>query len=39
MYLRIAVSFGYPQDADLLVRTPKTGGRRLLDEIIHWNKW
>jgi nitroreductase len=39
MYLRIAISFGYPQDVELLVRKPKLGGRRPLDEIIHWNKW
>ena len=39
MYLRITISFGYPQDAELLIRKPKIGGRRSLDEIIHWNKW
>lgn len=39
MYLRIALSFGYPQDADLLTRLPKKGGRRPLSEIIHWNTW
>jgi nitroreductase len=39
MDLRIAISFGYPQDANLLVRIPKKGGRRLLEEIIHWDHW
>ena len=39
MFLRIAISFGYPQDADLLVSKPKKGGRRPLNEIIHWNIW
>jgi nitroreductase len=39
MHLRIAISFGYPQDADLLVHKPRKGGRKPLDEIIHWNKW
>lgn len=39
MFLRIAISFGYPQDADLLTRKSQKGGRRPLDEIIHWNKW
>jgi nitroreductase len=39
MHLHIAISFGYPQDADSLIRKPKQGGRRTLDEIIHWNKW
>jgi nitroreductase len=39
MVLCIAISFGYPQDIDLLIQKPKKGGRRPLDEIIHWNKW
>lgn len=39
MHLRIAVSFGYPQDATLLTRPPKKGGRRPLSEIIHGNTW
>ena len=39
MYLRIALSFGYPQDVDLLTRPPQKGGRRPLPEIVHWNKW
>ena len=39
MNLRIAVSFGYPQDADLLTNPPRKGGRRPLNEIVHWEKW
>ena len=39
MFLRIAISFGYPQDVDTLTRKPKKGGRRPLNEIVHWNKW
>lgn len=39
MFLHIAISFGYPQDADLLTRIPMKGGRRPLEEIVHWNKW
>jgi nitroreductase len=39
MCLRIAISFGYPVDVDLLFRKPIKGGRRPLDEIIHRNKW
>jgi nitroreductase len=39
MFLRIAISFGYPQDAGLLIQKPKIGGRRPLQEIVHWNKW
>jgi nitroreductase len=37
--LRIAISFGYPQDPGLLSKPPKKGGRRNLDEIVHWQKW
>lgn len=39
MLLRIAISFGYPEDTSLLTKTPVKGGRRPLEEIIHWNKW
>jgi nitroreductase len=39
MFLQIAISFGYPQDAGLLTQKPKIGGRRPLEEIVHWNMW
>lgn len=39
LFLRIAISFGYPQDPALLIQPPKKGGRRPLEEIVHWNKW
>ena len=39
MCLRIAISFGYPQDPEILIRRPQKGGRRPMDELIHWNKW
>jgi len=39
MYLRIAISFGYPQNPDILMRPPNKGGRQTFDEIVHWNKW
>ncbi len=39
MFLYIAISFGYPQDAGLLTQTPHKGGRRSLEEIVHWDKW
>ncbi len=39
MFLRIAISFGFPQDAELLTQLPKKGGRRPLEEIVHWNLW
>jgi nitroreductase len=37
--LRFAISFGYPAEADSLTRPPKKGGRRSLDEIVHWERW
>ncbi len=39
MFLRFAISFGYPQDISLLTQKPKISGRRPLEEIIHWNQW
>jgi nitroreductase len=38
-FVRIAISFGYPQDPADLERLPQKGGRKTLDEIVHWNKW
>lgn len=38
-HLRIALSFGYPLDQDKFTAEPKKGGRRALDEILHWEKW
>jgi len=38
-HLRIALSFGYPLEDELLSHPPRKGGRRSLDEVIHWDKW
>ena len=38
-HLRIALSFGYPADEEKLTAAPKKGGRRTLEEIVHWDKW
>ena len=38
-HLRIALSFGYPVEEDMLTATPQKGGRRELKEIVHWNRW
>jgi nitroreductase len=38
-HLRIALSFGYPADEEKLSAAPKKGGRKSLDEILHWDKW
>jgi nitroreductase len=33
------LSFGYPADPDDLTRSPKAGGRKPLDEIVHRERW
>ena len=38
-HLRIALSFGYPLEPEKLSAAPKKGGRRSLEEIVHWEKW
>ena len=38
-HLRIALSFGYPLDEEKLAAAPKKGGRRSLEEIVHWETW
>ena len=38
-HLRIALSFGYPVDEEKLTAAPKKGGRRSLNEVVHWDRW
>jgi len=38
-HLRLALSFGYPVDEEKLTAAPKKGGRRSLDEVVHWDRW
>ena len=38
-HLRIALSFGYPADELKLSATPQKGGRKDLDEVVHWDRW
>jgi nitroreductase len=37
--VRICLSFGFPLDAGKLTAPPKKGGRRPLEEVVHWEKW
>ena len=39
LHLRIALSFGYPDDESKLTAAPVKGGRRAFDEAVHWDKW
>lgn len=38
-HLRIALSFGYPVEQEKLTAAPKKGGRRSLEDVIHWERW
>jgi nitroreductase len=38
-HLRIALSFGYPLEEEKLAAAPKKGGRRSLQETVHWDRW
>jgi nitroreductase len=35
----VAISFGYSQDEQTTSRPPRAGGRRPLDELVHWDRW
>jgi nitroreductase len=39
LHLRIAISFGYPADPAKFSAPPRKGGRRQLEELVHWEKW
>lgn len=39
LHIRIALSFGYPAEAEAISRPPQKGGRRDLDDIVHWERW
>jgi nitroreductase len=39
LHLYIAISFGYPVDPDYLTTPPQKGGRRLMEDIVHWDQW
>ncbi len=38
-HLRVALSFGYATEEEMLSAAPKKGGRKILDEVIHWDRW
>jgi len=38
-HLRIALSFGYPLEAETITKTPRKGGRKPIDDLIHWDRW
>lgn len=34
-----AISFGYPVDSGELTRPSRAGGKRALDDVVHWERW
>lgn len=38
-HLRLALSFGYALEEENLSTPPRKGGRRSLEEVVHWEKW
>lgn len=38
-HLHAALSFGYPADSAVLAASPRPGGRRALDETLHYERW
>ncbi len=38
-HLHIAIAFGYPQPEDAAPRAGRRGGRRTLDQVVHWDRW
>jgi nitroreductase len=39
LHLRIALSFGYPSNPATAGAPPKKGGRRQLEDVVHWDHW
>lgn len=38
-HLRIAISFGYPAEEAEITAPPRMGGRKDLEEVVHWDRW
>ncbi|MCY3833872.1 MAG: nitroreductase family protein [Chloroflexi bacterium] len=36
---RLVISFGYPADATQAKQPLRAGGRRLFDDVVHWETW
>jgi nitroreductase len=39
LHIRFALSFGYPLEEEQLEASPKKGGRRSFEEVVHWDQW
>jgi nitroreductase len=38
-FVHIVISFGYPQDNEVLTRPSQRGGRKPLNDVVHWEVW
>lgn len=38
-HLNVCLSFGYPQNPDLISAPPEAGGRKTAEELIHYETW
>jgi len=38
-HVRVALSFGFPADEAKLSAAPKKGGRKSMEDVVHWEKW
>ena len=36
---RLVISFGYPADASAVAQPLRAGGRRVFNEVVHWETW
>jgi len=39
LMVKYALSFGYPADPEDARRPPQQGGRKRLEEVVHWEEW
>ena len=39
MHCEFMISFGYPADPSVLTRPNKAGGRKPVDDLVHWEAW
>ena len=39
LFINIAISFGYPQNPEDILRPPEKGGRRSWHDVVHWDRW
>ena len=39
LHLHIAIGFGYPLPGDARPRPGRPGGRRTLEDVVHWERW